>query len=53
MGADRFEERISVHIPRWMKEWLERRAKEDGETVSVIVRRAIREYIRKHGDGEL
>ena len=38
-------EKISVNLPRWMREYLEREARMEGESLSTIVRRAIRKYI--------
>ena len=52
MVERRFEAKISVNIPEWMANWLRKKAMEEGLTTSDIVRKAIREYIRKHGEAD-
>jgi len=48
MKERKYEEKINVNVPKWMYEWLKKRAEEEDLTMSDIVRKAIREYIRKH-----
>jgi len=42
--------KISVKIPVWMKNWIERKAEEEGESESVIIRRLLRLGIQKEGE---
>lgn len=41
--------KISVKIPAWMKNWIERKAEEECESESVIIRRLLRKGIRTEG----
>jgi hypothetical protein len=40
-------EKITVNIPRWMRQWIENKAREEGESEAVIVRRLLRKAIRQ------
>jgi hypothetical protein len=49
---DREFVKLSVKVPRWIAEWLRRKAEEEGESVSTIARRVLRKGIRQESKGE-
>jgi len=49
MEEERELVKVSVKIPTWMKHWIERKAEEEGESESVIIRRLLRKGIRMEG----
>jgi len=39
--------KLSVKVPQWMANWIRKKAEEEGESASVIVRRLLRKAIQE------